>query len=65
MCQDCWENHLSLLTSGFVALDRGPGLVSALEMGNLSPCHVFHPVLIYSCLREEGKGFLSLQSFAM
>lgn len=46
-----------LLTSGFVALDCGPSLVSALEMGNLSPCHVFHPVLIYSYLGEEGKVF--------
>lgn len=43
----CWLQGLFL--------DRGPSLVSALEMGSLSPCHIFHPVLIYSCLREEGK----------
>lgn len=51
------ESHLCLLTSGFVVLDCGPSLVSALEMGNLSPCHVFHPVVIYSCLEEERKVF--------
>lgn len=57
MCQDCWENYLCLLPSGFVILDHGPSLVGALKMGNLSSCHVFHTVLSYVCLREEGKVF--------
>lgn len=42
---------------GFVILDHRLSLVGALKMGNLSSCHVFHTVLIYSCLREEGKVF--------
>lgn len=29
----------------------------ALKMGNLSSCHVFHTVLIYTCLRAERKVF--------
>lgn len=48
---------LCLLPSGFAILDRGPSLVGALKTGNLSGCHVFHPVLIYACLREEEKVF--------
>lgn len=55
--QDCCENYLCLLPLGFATLDHGPSPVGALKIGNLSSCHVFHTVLIYSCLREGGKVF--------